>query len=152
VGPDFPISFRWSQWKIQDYGAKLAQTPAELERLLAPIAAAGVDIFHCSTRRFWEPEFEGSTLNLAGWTRRLTGRPVITVGSVSLSTDVQNHHQAALPTDIRALLDMFARDEIDMVAVGRALIANPDWPRIVREGRLMELTPFIRSEIDNALI
>ena len=152
VGPGFPISFRWSQWKIQDYGARLAQTPAELERLLAPIAAAGVDILHCSTRRFWEPEFDGSALNLAGWTRKVTGKPVITVGSVSLSTDVQNHHQTALPTDIRALLDMFARDEIDMVAVGRALIANPDWPKIVREGRLMELTPFIRSEIDKALI
>jgi len=152
VGPGFPISFRWSQWKIQDYSAKLASTPDEMARLLEPISEAGVDIFHCSTRRFWEPEFEGSSLNLAGWTKKLTGKPVITVGSVSLSTDVQNHHQAALPTDIRALLDMFARDEIDIVAVGRALIANPNWPKMVRSGRLTELSPFIRSEIDKALI
>jgi 2,4-dienoyl-CoA reductase-like NADH-dependent reductase (Old Yellow Enzyme family) len=152
VGPGFPISFRWSQWKIQDYGARLAETPRDMARLLEPIANAGVDVFHCSTRRFWEPEFEGSDLNLAGWTKKLTGKPVITVGSVSLSTDVQNHHQAAMPTDIRALLDMFARDEIDIVAVGRALIANPDWPNIVRGGKMAELAPFIRSEIDNALI
>lgn len=152
VGPAFPISFRWSQWKIQDYGARLTDTPGETARLLEPLVDAGVDIFHCSTRRFWEPEFEGSSLNLAGWTKKLTGKPVITVGSVSLSTDVQNHHQAALPTDIRALLDMFARDEIDIVAVGRALIANPNWPEMVRSGRLTELAPFIRSEIDKALI
>jgi len=26
---------------------------------------AGVDIFHCSQRRFWEPEFTGSDLNFA---------------------------------------------------------------------------------------
>src|SRR5205085_4201624 len=27
VGPDFPISFRWSQWKQQDYRARMAATP-----------------------------------------------------------------------------------------------------------------------------
>ncbi|MEJ0041446.1 MAG: hypothetical protein WDM81_04245 [Rhizomicrobium sp.] len=48
---------------------------------------AGVDIFHCSTRRFWEPEFEGSDLNLAGWTKKLSGKPTISVGSVTLSND-----------------------------------------------------------------
>ena len=31
---------------------------------------AGVDIFHCSQRRFWEPEFEGSDLNFAGWAKK----------------------------------------------------------------------------------
>ncbi len=46
----------------------------ELEAFLAPLTDAGVDIFDCSTRRFWEPEFEGSRLNLAGWTRKLTGK------------------------------------------------------------------------------
>ena len=48
---------------------------------------AGVDLFHCSQRRFWEPEFEGSDLNLAGWTRKLSGVPTITVGSISLDRD-----------------------------------------------------------------
>lgn len=42
TGPDFPILFRWSQWKQQDYHCKIAQTPAELERFLTPIADAGV--------------------------------------------------------------------------------------------------------------
>ncbi len=34
VGPDFPIIFRWSQWKLQDYSARLAKNPQELERFL----------------------------------------------------------------------------------------------------------------------
>ena len=34
VGPEFPICLRWSQWKQQDYNAKLARTPAELEVIL----------------------------------------------------------------------------------------------------------------------
>ncbi|HAF90241.1 MAG TPA: 12-oxophytodienoate reductase, partial [Pseudomonas sp.] len=60
VGPDFPIIFRFSQWKQQDYTARLVQSPEALGEFLAPLVEAGVDIFHCSTRRFWEPEFEGS--------------------------------------------------------------------------------------------
>ena len=58
--------------------------PEGLREFLAPLVEAGVDIFHCSTRRFWIPEFEGSELNLAGWTRELTGKPTITVGNVGL--------------------------------------------------------------------
>src|SRR5581483_9077592 len=87
TAPDFPIVLRYSQWKLQDYGARLATTAAELERFLAPLVAAGVDAFHCSTRRFWLPEFEGSPLNLAGWTKKITGKPVITVGSVGLDEE-----------------------------------------------------------------
>ncbi len=84
VGPDFPIVFRYSQWKASDYTVKLAETPDELTQWLEPLVDAGVDMFHCSTRRFWEPEFAESKLNLAGWTKKLTGKPVITVGSVGL--------------------------------------------------------------------
>ena len=72
VGPDFPIIFRFSQWKQQDYSARMCNTPEELEAFLKPLVNAGVDIFHCSTRRFWEKEFEGSDMNLAGWTKKLT--------------------------------------------------------------------------------
>ena len=51
---------RLSQWKQQDFNAKLASTPQELEAWLRPLADAGADIFHCSQRRFWEPEFPAS--------------------------------------------------------------------------------------------
>ena len=69
VGEDFTIIIRLSQWKQQDYKARLATTPAEMEEWLLPLKEAGVDIFHCSQRRFWEPEFEGSDLNFAGWAK-----------------------------------------------------------------------------------
>src|SRR5690606_31751349 len=71
VGADLPIILRFSQWKLQDYHARLVNSPTELEQFLTPLAEAGVDLFHCSTRRFWEPEFAGSDLTLAGWTRKL---------------------------------------------------------------------------------
>jgi 2,4-dienoyl-CoA reductase-like NADH-dependent reductase (Old Yellow Enzyme family) len=127
VGPDFPISFRYSQWKIPDYTARLAPTPQELEKLLAPLVDAGVDIFHCSTRRYWEPEFEGSDMNLAGWTKRLTGKPTITVGSVGLSLEFTDREGIAQATSIERLEEMLGRGDFDLVAVGRALLADPNW-------------------------
>lgn len=145
VGPGYPISLRFSQWKMQDYDAKLAATPQELGEMLLPLAAAGVDIFHCSTRRFWEAEFPGSSLNLAGWTRKLTGRPTITVGSVTLSevfTTTSRSEEGASVTGVDELVARLERGEFDLVAIGRALIANPDWPDLVRRGALDRLKPF----------
>lgn len=144
VSAEFPVIFRYSQWKQEAYSARLAESPAELEAILAPLAAAGVDAFHASTRRYWLPEFEGSDLNLAGWTKKLTGRPTITVGSVGLDGDfIRGFAGEGSPVQgIDDLLDRLERDEFDMVAVGRALLQDPDWALKVLQGRHDELKPF----------
>ena len=150
VSPDFPIIFRFSQWKQQDYTAKLAQTPEELGEFLNFLVDAGVDIFHCSTRRFWEPEFDGNDLNLAGWTKKLTGKPCITVGSVSLNADFlpeagEHAFKDGEIANLDNLVQRLDNDEFDLVAVGRALIANPDWANKVKEQQMSDLTPFNKS-------
>jgi len=146
VGPDFPISLRFSQWKQQDFSAKLTATPAELETFLMPMVKAGVDMFHCSTRRFWVAEFPetGSDLNLAGWTKKITGLPTMSVGSVSLNDDFINAfvQKGAGVTGIGRLLEMMERGDFDMIAIGRALIANPDWPAKIRAGHLDQLKAY----------
>lgn len=144
VSKDFPVILRWSQWKQQDYNVKLAPTPQALEKFLEPLTKAGVDCFHCSTRRFWEPEFEGSDLNVAGWTRKLTGLPVITVGSVGLSEEFIAAYRGvpAGPASLDRLIEMFERGDFDLVAVGRALINNPDWPNLIRNGQVDQIKPF----------
>lgn len=154
VGPDFPVILRWSQWKQQNYSARLVETPQQLAAFLQPLSDAGVDIFHCSTRRFWEPEFPGSELNLAGWTRKLTGKPAITVGSVGLSNEFlpkpgEKSFQAAEPASLDNLLLRMEQQEFDLVAVGRALIANPDWTDKVRDGRFDELVPYQQAALEN---
>jgi 2,4-dienoyl-CoA reductase-like NADH-dependent reductase (Old Yellow Enzyme family) len=150
VGADFPIVLRFSQWKIQDYNAKLADTPQELEEFLKPLVDAGVDLLHCSTRRFWDPEFPGSDLNLAGWAKKLTGKPTITVGSVTLGQDVMTSFGSGDPVPtagLDELLDRLERGEFDLVAVGRSLIVNPSWPAKVRNGALEQLRPFSRDKL-----
>lgn len=151
VGPDFPIILRFSQWKQQDYSARLVLTPEALGEFLKPLSDAGVDIFHCSTRRFWEPEFDGSDLNLAGWTRQLTGKPTITVGSVGLDGEflqfMVNTDKVAKPADLGALLARLHNQEFDLVAVGRALLVDPDWAVKVRDGRQEDILPFSREAL-----
>ena len=145
VGPDFPIVLRYSQWKLQDFAAKLVATPGELARWLAPLVDAGVDVFHCSTRRFWEPEFEGSALNLAGWTKKLTGKPVIIVGSIGLDNDFIAgllEQKPGRPTGLEQLIRMVETGEVDLVAVARALLVDPAWAAKIREGRTTELIAF----------
>lgn len=92
------------------------------------------------------PAFAGSDLNLAGWAKRLTGKPAMTVGSVSLDVDFMTSlfvpGTRAGIAGIDRLLAMLERGDFDLVGVGRALLADPDWPRKVREGRIDAIVPF----------
>lgn len=144
TGPDFPIVLRYSQWKQQDYTARLATTPQELEQFLMPLSSAGVDIFHCSQRRYWESEFDGSDLNLAGWTKKITGKPTITVGSVGLNDDFFGAFkgQDSSTRAVDDLLERLEEGEFDLVAVGRALLQDPNWANKIKENRTDELEQY----------
>jgi 2,4-dienoyl-CoA reductase-like NADH-dependent reductase (Old Yellow Enzyme family) len=147
VGPDFPVIIRLSQWKQQDFTVKLAHTPAEMEAWLQPLADAGADMFHCSQRRFWEPEFEDSDLNFAGWAKKLTGKPTITVGSVGLTGEFIAAYggEASKPASLDELLRRLDRGDFDLVGVGRALLQDPAWAAKVHAGRTDELMNFEAS-------
>jgi len=149
VGEEMAIIIRLSQWKQQDFAARLAETPAEMEAWLGPMADAGVDIFHCSQRRFWEPEFSDSDLNFAGWAKKITGKATISVGSVGLSGEFISafRGEKSEPAPIDALLHRLERDEFDLVAVGRALLADPAWAVKTREGRMSETSGFSREAL-----
>ena len=136
VGTDFCVTLRISTWKQQDYSAKLATSPAQWEQIVTPLAEAGVDAFHVSQRRFWEGEF-GSDMNLAGWTKKLTGKPTITVGSLTLNNSMMEmmEGEGGNPEDnLAPLYRCFERGDYDLVAIGRAMIANPDWALKIRTG------------------
>lgn len=144
VGGDFTIILRLSQWKSKDYTVKIAANPAELEEWIVPLAEAGVDIFHGSQRRYWEPEFEGSDLNLAGWFKKITGRPSITVGSVGLGSDVLEAFQGrgSDKTSLDELVRRFDRGDFDLVAVGRSLLQDPEWVLKNKQEKFGELKAF----------
>lgn len=152
VGPDFPVAFRFSQWKGGHYDARIAEDPTELAAFLAPLADAGASMFHVSARRYWLPAFDGDRRTLAGWTRHLTGLPVIAVGSVGVAApflgvadDGKSPAAPQTSLSLAPLVDLLTRGEFDLVALGRAVLADPYWGAKVAEGRLAEIRPYDKS-------
>nr|WP_047166233.1 NADH:flavin oxidoreductase [Sphingomonas sp. Y57] len=131
IGEDRPIILRFSQFKMQNYLALLADTPDALGALLGPLADAGVDLFDASQRYFDTPTFDGSSLNLAGWAKKLTGKASMTVGGVALdkargsARHIDDSQQSV--NNLPLLVERFERGEFDLVAVGRAILNDPSW-------------------------
>jgi len=150
VGPDFPIFMRISQFKMTDYTARLAETPQVLAEIVEPLAEAGVDVFDCSVRRFWQPAFAGSDLNLAGWVKKLSGQPTMCCGGVGLADDTADFGDAGVYgktantslAQLDRLCEMMAREEFDLVSVARAILGDPAWAAKVRRGEEAALKPF----------
>jgi 2,4-dienoyl-CoA reductase-like NADH-dependent reductase (Old Yellow Enzyme family) len=152
VGPDFPVAFRFSQWKGGHYDARIAEDPGELAAFLAPLTDAGVSMFHVSARRYWLPAFDGDSRTLAGWTRHLTGLPVIAVGSVGVAgpflgvaEDGKSPAARQSSLTLAPVVDLLSRGEFDLVALGRAVLADPEWGAKVADGRLAEIRPYDKS-------
>ncbi len=139
IGPDLPIVYRISQWKLQDYDGKLAETPEELGPICGALAEAGVDIFDVSTRVFSRPAFAGSDMGLAGWIRKLTGLPTMTVGGIGFDKELAASftEPTAAVDNLAEVVRRFEAREFDLVAIGRALLMDAEWVMKAREG-----TPF----------
>jgi 2,4-dienoyl-CoA reductase-like NADH-dependent reductase (Old Yellow Enzyme family) len=144
IGEEMPISLRYSQWKSQDYDARLAENPKQLEEILGPIADAGVDIFEASTRNFAVPAFESSPLSLAGWTKKLTGKTTMMVGGTGVQ---RGKYDSVLkpPSTVNNLDQVVAKfeaGEFDLLEVGRALVNDPNWwKRAVNGEALLPFDP-----------
>jgi 2,4-dienoyl-CoA reductase-like NADH-dependent reductase (Old Yellow Enzyme family) len=135
VGADFPIGLRFSQWHVDDYEGRYLHSPGEMERFLAPLLDAGIDLFHASTRRFWLPAFDGSPLTFAGWTRKISGKPVIAVGGFG-SDHVGGPD--AMET-FRMAARLLEAGELDLMALGRALLHDPAYCEKARLGQLDQM-------------
>lgn len=154
VGPDYLISLRFSQWKEVDFDASIMDVPTELEGFLNAFESAGVDMFNCSSRYFWKPENDSSLLNLAGWTKKFTRLPVVTVGSLGLKIDLFGGFLAegmsfdfAGQAQLQIMADQFARGEFDLMAIGRSIIGDADWLLKVRDGRYDEIRSFSKADV-----
>lgn len=162
LGKPFFIMLRFSQFppRFADEGppgtpGKVHKTPDELRDFVCALRDAGVDFFDCSTEEFWHPAFPDHhpTRLLAGWTEMLSGVPTCAGGS--LGSNVTMGPTPGYPVDVAdgfAHMDAQALNRMEEMAgklkeneftfcfVGRAIIADPEWPVKVKEGRFGELT------------
>lgn len=128
VGRAFPVAFRYSP-AGELWGKPLLESPHEMELFLNALCEAGVDIFECDGVS--TPAFRGSPLSAPAWTRLLSHRPVIASGGIGLPG-------GSLLPHVRGMLGL----RFDLLAVGRALLADAEWGTKVRESREADIVPF----------
>jgi 2,4-dienoyl-CoA reductase-like NADH-dependent reductase (Old Yellow Enzyme family) len=152
VGAGFPVIYRFSQWPTQTPEEIKFHGSDDLGRWVRALRDAGVDILHASTVDAVAPAFpEEGEQSLAAWTRKLSGLPVIAVGkiSVGLPMDQAYGEEGSGVTDPEPAIRSVEAGEIDLLAVGRALIPNPDWVPLVRSGRWRDLKPFHKTQLQS---
>lgn len=132
VGKVFPIIYRFGLTHYLD-GGREVEEGLEIVRKLE---AAGVDAFHidagCYETRHWAAppptQPPGCMVDLAEMVKKVVKVPVITVGKLGypeLAESILQHGKA------------------DFIALARPLLADPDWPNKVRQGKREEIRPCI---------
>ncbi len=132
VGRDFPIAFRYSGNEYVPDG----RTIEESRRIAPMLQAAGVDCLHISAglyESFWSEipihgTREGVNADDAAFIKQAVDIPVITVGRIK---------SPAVAEEILAL------EKADLVALGRQLICDPEWPLKTAAGRYEDIRPCI---------
>lgn len=132
VGPDYPVTMRISGDEYVPGGLRLRDVQVIAKRL----EAAGVDALHVSAGNYASyaqgimippmamPEAPLAPL-AAGVKKAVKSVPVIAVAKIRKPEIAER---------------LIAQGKADFVAVGRTLLADPDWPEKVRKGRLSEIS------------
>ncbi|HEX2133280.1 MAG TPA: tRNA-dihydrouridine synthase [Actinophytocola sp.] len=125
--PDFLVGIRFSQTKVNDFTHRWPGGARDAEAIFDAVGAAGAGYVHVASEgRDW---IETARLSggdtITALARRRTGLPVIANGAM------HDPGQAA---------DVIEGGHADLLAVGRAALANPDLPR--RVAKDLALEPF----------
>jgi len=124
VGQKFPLTFRLSGSEFMEGGLNLDQT----KEIAVLLEETGIDAINVSSgnqnsfRWFIPPMFmpKGCLVHLAEGIREVVKIPVITVGRIN---------------DCEFAESILKEGKADFIAMGRALLADPDLPKKAREGR-----------------
>ncbi len=128
LGKDFPISFRFSAEEFVQGGIALE----EGIRIARRLQKEGVDVLHISAGIYeslptlLEPMSydQGWRSYLAANIKQATEIPVITVGVVREPVFAEQ---------------LISEGQADFVAIGRGLLADPDWPAKAEKGNVAEI-------------
>lgn len=134
VGPDFPITVRLSGDEMVPGGLTLKDTiriSKELETLGAAALHISAGNYASYARGAMIPPMaveDGPLLHLAAGVKKAVRIPVIAVGKIRTPELVEKVLEEGMA---------------DFVAIGRTLLADPEWPNKVREGRMKEINKCI---------
>lgn len=125
VGEDYPISFRLTTKEYFDHGLDLEETKVFAKL----IEEAGVDVINCSQHGvpyIIPPSAvpQAFAVNNAAEIKKVVNIPIIGVGRIN---------------DPLLAEEVILSGKMDMVAMGRASLADPDLPNKAKEGRLEDI-------------
>jgi 2,4-dienoyl-CoA reductase-like NADH-dependent reductase (Old Yellow Enzyme family) len=119
VGPATAVGIRISQAKVSDHGHRWAGGAEEAEVIFSTLAATGIDFLHTTEYRAHAPAFGDDGPSLAALAKLHSGLPVIANGHLD---------------DPETAVSVLADGAADVVALGKAALADRDWPQRVRSG------------------
>jgi len=129
VGPDFPVLARLN---AQELGVANGVTLEETKQVVPLVVQAGAQAIHVSGYGAGSyvttapiSDTPGFLVPLAEEVKKLTNVPVIAVGRLDLELGER----------------ILKEGKADLIAIGRRLIADPDLPNKVAEGRFDEIIP-----------
>ena len=129
VGPDYPV---WCRLSAQEYGMENGITLEETKQVVPMAIDAGAQAIHVSaygrgsyTTKAPSPDSPGFFVPLAEEIKKVASVPVIAVGRM----------------DAELAEQVLEEGKADLVAIGRRLIADPELPNKVAEGRLDDINP-----------
>lgn len=135
VGPGFPMEMRVSAHEWMSGGIEFGDVVAfcrEAQRYVSSIqVSSGLDLEIEANVHMAATNFDPHLLN-ASWARAIKEAvdiPVTLVGSIETPEEAE---------------ELVANGTCDMVAMARALAADPFWPEKAREGRAEDIVPCIR--------
>ncbi len=127
VSSDFIVGIRISQSKVNDFDYKWEGGEKDAQFIFENLADSGVDYIHTTEYKAWQPAFNDNTLSLAALAKRHTDVPIIANGHLE---------------DIETAISMLKNKEADLIALGKAALANHTLPQKIHANQsLNEFNP-----------
>jgi 2-enoate reductase len=130
AGSDYPVLFKYPLTHYLEEGRQVEEGLEIARRLeAAGVDALSINVGCYETYNLAQPPTtapRASTLDLAEMTKKTVRIPVITSGKLGYPGLAE-----------RALQE----GKVDFIALGRYLLADPEWPNKVKEGRIEDIKP-----------
>jgi 2,4-dienoyl-CoA reductase-like NADH-dependent reductase (Old Yellow Enzyme family)/thioredoxin reductase len=137
AGLDFPISFRWNIDEFLEGGRSLEASLADAKSF----EQAGIHAINISGGNFWVPGSathssppmsypQGHLRHLAKAMKEAVRIPVMLSSRIG---------------DPLVATEILQRGQADFIGLGRSLLADPEWPNKVAEGRSEDIRPCVRD-------
>jgi 2,4-dienoyl-CoA reductase-like NADH-dependent reductase (Old Yellow Enzyme family) len=123
VGPEMTVGIRISQSKVSDNDHRWSGGVDEARTIFETLGATGIDFIHTTEYRATAPAFEGSAASLAALAKQYSGVTVIANGNLD---------------DPETAVSLLREGNADVVALGKAALANRNWPHRVRNNLALD--------------